>query len=137
MLDTDLTGDSKNWGNYIDSSFLIENGQYTKQGLAENPNSFKAYTESTSGYVENSTKLKNSGVVLTTGATKINMRMNIYDLAGNVAEWTLEKNSRTNYSSCVHRGSYYGSSGTITVLSGFNSDADKSTDYVGLRPALY
>ena len=36
-------------------------------------------------------------VLLTTGSTEAVKKMNLYDVAGNVAEWTNESNTRTNY----------------------------------------
>ncbi len=47
------------------------------------------------------TKAKNKSILLTTGATERNSSKNIYDVAGNVFEWTTESNSS---SSRVDRG---------------------------------
>ena len=137
MTVADLTSDSKNWGNYVDSTFTIENGKYTTSALVSNPNSFKAYTESTSGYVENRTKLEKKSVLLTTGANSSqNMKMNIYDLAGNVGEWTLEKSTNPDRT-CAHRGSYYGTIGTYTASYRNSSITTYSNIYYGFRSALY
>ena len=134
MPEDDLTINSKNRGNYKDSTFTIENGKYTIS--ASTSNSFKIYTESTSGYLEDSTKLQDKSVLLTTGATKRNMRMNIYDLAGNVWEWTLEKSTYIN-NPCAVRGGSYDYYGTYTVSSRRdNSSFDKYSSY-GFRSALY
>ena len=134
MTEDDLTVSSKDNGNYKDSTFTIENGQYTIS--ASTSNSFKIYTESTSGYLEDSTKLQDKSVLLTTGATKRNMRMNIYDLAGNVWEWTLEKSTYLN-NPCAVRGGSYDYYGTYTVSNRRdNSSPDRYSSY-GFRSALY
>ena len=133
----DLTSDSKNWGNYNNTSYIIENGKYTTSAIIMNPNCFKAYTESTSGWVENITKIENKSVLLTTGASKRNMKMNIYDLAGNIREWTLEKSANASYP-CVTRGGDFAIKGTYTAA--FRDKGSISSgyfDYRGFRPALY
>ena len=134
MTEADLTSDSKNWGNYSNISFAIENGKYTTSpGTSD---SFKDYTEPTSGYVENSTKLENKGVLLTTGASSSqNMKMNIYDLAGNLYEWTLEK-STNPYGPCADRGGNYDTNGTNTASYRSYTSTILSSG-AGLRSALY
>ena len=136
MAQADLTSDSKNWGNYYNISFEIENGKYTTTPYTKN--SFKDYTEQTSGYVENETKLENKGVLLTTGASSSqNMKMNIYDLAGNVYEWTLEKSTNPS-SPCAYRGGTYDSIGSVTAsVRGIDSTTLSDYRYLGFRSALY
>ena len=87
----ELTKDSTNWGNYNNATFRIENGEYTIS------NSFVSNTVDTSEYVENNKKLQNRSILTTTGASSRNCKMNIYDIAGNVGEWTLEKNNKNEY----------------------------------------
>ena len=48
-----------------------------------------------------------SSILLTTGADTSFSLMNIYDLAGNVWEWTLEK-TPSDSTPCALRGGYYG-----------------------------
>ena len=49
-------------------------------------------------------------ILLTTGADESFSMMNIYDIAGNVWEWTLEYTSDAAYS-CASRGGYYNTDG--------------------------
>ena len=94
----ELTKDSTNWGNYNNATFRIENGEYTIS------NSFVSNTVDTSEYVENNKKLQNRSILTTTGASSRNCKMNIYDIAGNVGEWTLEKNNKNEYPSTGRGG---------------------------------
>lgn len=48
-------------------------------------------------------QLLNMSILLTTGATKRNSVLNIYDLAGNVWEWTLEKSPKVE-NPCSFKG---------------------------------
>ena len=77
-----------------------------------------------------------SGVILT-GSNETYKKMNIYDLAGNVWEWTLEYTSNT-YTPCAFRGGYCGSIGSNFPASYRNSDLTTySNGYVGFRPSLF
>ena len=82
------------------------------------------------------TKKINSNVLLTTGADKNFSLMNIYDLAGNLYEWTLEFYD-TN-SPCVRRGGSYYSDGSKDPIKdrGFNA-SNYSANNVGFRIGLW
>ena len=83
-----LTTDSTNIGNYYNNKWSITNNKakYSKDyGTSWNNGSY--------------TKGKEEEVLLTTGASDSFAKMNIYDVAGNVFEWTLEGNQK--YSSTV------------------------------------
>ena len=128
MSADELTKDSTNWGNYSNAEFEIENGLYTINPKTEN--SFKIYTEIEDEYVDNSTKLQNKRVLLTTGANiSRNCKMNICDIASNEWEWTLEK-STFSIGACTIRG------GSCNV-SGFGNPASyrnyNATDYMMLE----
>ncbi len=131
----ELTKNSTNWGNYSNSTFSIENGEYTTD--PETANSFKPYTEDTSGYVVNSVKQQNTRVLCTTGASSQNCKMNIYDLVGNGYEWTLEKSTYV-YNICTDRGgscNAYGSSYPASYRY-YNSISYNYYNYA-FRSALY
>ena len=130
------TDDSTNWGNYRNATFTIENGKYTT--TPSTANSFKSYTENTSGYVENKTKLQNKSVLLTTGANASeNCKMNIYDIAGNQYEFTLEKGTLA-FAPCTLRGGNYNSLGSFIPASirdsYYTTDSDSKNSF---RSALY
>ena len=81
---------SINWGNYVSSTFKITRTT-AKYGIELN-------TIDKNGF----TKDSGSAIILTTGATSRNSKKNIYDLAGNVWEWTLGTVSSDSYN-CVLR----------------------------------
>ena len=75
--------DSTTWGNYNNSeTYTVNRGKYA------------VYSNGTLGNFQNVNneypKAKNTSVLLTTGATERNCSRNIYDVAGNVYEWTTE-----------------------------------------------
>ena len=71
-----------------------------------------------------------------TGSNANYAAKNIYDLGGNVAEWTMEAR---NDNSRVYRGGYYGVSGLGGPASGRSSygGPSSSNSYVTFRPVLY
>lgn len=85
---------SEQFGNFCtESSFaLLNRGQYTTDPTSKN--SWKDFDISTSGAVDNKMKSAGIEVLLTTGAAHRFRVLNIYDIAGNVAEYTLERNDK-------------------------------------------
>ena len=78
--------DSTTWGNYKNSeTFEITRGSYA------------VYSNNTLGSFNNVgskySKMKDTSILLTTGATERNCSKNIYDVAGNCFEWTTESYS--------------------------------------------
>ena len=79
---------STDWGNYNNSAYTVNRGKYA------------VYSNYTLGNFQNVNneypKVKNTSVLLTTGASEINSAQNIYDVAGNVYEWTTESYSSSD-----------------------------------------
>ena len=125
VSEADLNDDSGSWGNYSKVAFDITRGKYSTDYGA-------SYTEVNVTYQKPASK-----VLLTTGATERNSKMNIYDLAGNVCEWTLEKSTNTLYPCAYRGGDYddYGSSGPASSRTVYSTSS--SNFNVGFRPALY
>ena len=74
--------DSTTWGNYIDSeTYTINRGKYAE---------FNHTLENFQDVVNEYSKEKDKSILLTTGATERNCSRNIYDIAGNISEWTTE-----------------------------------------------
>ena len=88
--------DSTTWGNYKNSeTFEITRGSYAVYDTSN-------YTLGSFNNVGSKySKMKNTSILLTTGATERNCSKNIYDVAGNCYEWTTESNSSSNR---VYRG---------------------------------
>ena len=79
---------STTWGNYKDSeTYIINRGKYAVYNTSN-------YTlENFQDVVNEYSKEKDKSILLTTGATERNSSKNIYDVAGNVYEWTTESSS--------------------------------------------
>ena len=141
VSDSLLKEDSSTWGNYYNQAFEINRGKYSQVSPW---NTFIDYTTPTANKVtyENgiSTKIGTTNanrILLTTGASDTNSKYNIYDLAGNVYEWTLEKTSYAS-SPCVYRGGGFSFTGS-NVPGSYRSNYDPTySDYnFGFRCALY
>jgi hypothetical protein len=140
-----LNSDSKDIGNYGNATFTINRGKYAVYSNYNLSNTWNEYNTPTTNYVEeNANKLAQAqgssgdGILLTTGAVDQNSLMNIYDIAGNVDEWTLEYTSYVGYP-CAHRGGSYDSAGSGSPASSrysydITSDSDSS---FGFRLSLY
>ena len=138
-----LRSNSTSWGNYRDASFTINRGKYADFKDYELSTIWTPYNETTSNNFVNSSSVKQvqnsngNGILLTTGASDACKKMNIYDLAGNVWELTLEYTSITGYP-CAHRGGdciFSGSGGPASYSNG--GRATYSDLNVGFRASLY
>ena len=143
IADNTLTSNSTTIGNYRDSVFqLSQTGQYTVCSNYSLSSTWNPSTTSTTNFVDSSrNKIAQSsdgnGILVTTGTSETNKVMNIYDIAGNVYEWTLEKTSGT-YFPCANRGGYFNSTGSDVPAA---SRGDVSTDFsysiIGFRVSLF
>lgn len=79
----ELKSNSTEWGNYYNAKFDVTGVLYTASASVVGSGIWK---EIESNY----TKLDSTKVICTTGSTDRNRVLNIYDLAGNLNEWTLE-----------------------------------------------
>ena len=78
-----------------------------------------------------------ASILLTTGAHEDFEIMNIYDIAGNVWEWTLEKTYSAG-NRCAFRGGYYSNNGSYGPASYRNyGNATRSLFNIGFRVSLY
>ena len=120
----DLITDSTSWGNCRDSIFNITNAN-SKYAIFNTSN----YTlgDWTSGAY--GAKGSDTIILLSTGASDTFSKQGIYDIAGNVCEWTLEYSSVSEYP-CAARG-------TLTAAAGSNLPNDSLDMYGGFRVALY
>ena len=123
-----LTSNSKTIGNYKDNLWTIKNAkaQYSSNygsTFTACPNPFK--------------KESNSDILLTTGADSSFSVQNIYDIAGNVYEWTLENTSNAS-GPCVQRGGTYinDGSGAPAAYRDFGPTTGASNN-VGFRLSLW
>ena len=122
----DLKYNSTSWGNYYNNAWNITNANLK---YAPNGSGWTTATEKSNTSSER--------ILLSTGADDSFSKMGIYDLAGNVDEWTLEHGSIT-YNPCALRGGTYGNSGSNDPASSrFFSGTTNLYDTFGFRLALY
>ena len=124
----DLRSDSTSWGNYYNSTFTLSRGKYAKYtGIALT--TWNNYTRDLANRVQSSVKQSatssSNSILLTTGASDTTKKMNIYDLAGNIIEWTLEYTSNT-INPCALRGSSY-----------LNDGSDNPASYRGVGSTAF
>ena len=129
------------WGNQWDRTlmWLIETGSKTKEQIADDSTSWGNYYNATFEYVNSSgstaTKNEGSSTRIPTGSAEYTKANNIYDLAGNVRDWTMEAYS-TGYRVC--RGGDCISYGD-NIPAGNRSSYYPTNSYYnyGCRSALY
>ena len=129
------------WGNQWDRTlmWLIETGSKTKEQIADDSTSWGNYYNATFEYVNSSgstaTKNENSSTRIPTGSAEYTKANNIYDLAGNVRDWTMEAGSTNGR---VYRGGYYDYYGVYNPAGYRYGDVPTSSgDNCGCRSALY
>ena len=116
------------WGNQWDRTlmWLIETGNKTKEQIADDSTSWGNYKNSTFEYVRGnggtSTKKENNGTIIPTGSSEYTKANNIYDLAGNVWDRTMEAQSTLKVK--VSRGSYWAYNGTAIYPNGNRGNID-------------
>ena len=102
----DLKTDSTSWGNYYNNAWNITNSN-SKYAIYDDKLENFDWTSGAYGIKDSDTR-----VLLSTGASDDFSKQGIYDLAGNVWEWTLEYASDSRYP-CAIRGGYYNLSGNL------------------------
>ena len=143
IADSTLTEDSTTIGNYRDSTFqLSQTGKYATYSNWTLSSTWNPSTTSTTNFVDTSrNKIAQSsngnGILVTTGGTEQSKVMNIYDIAGNVYEWTLEKTSDTDSPRASRGGNFYNTgSYTPAAYRGIISTAYSSYS-LGFRVSLF
>ena len=130
----ELKTDSGSWGNYRDVEFTVE--EDNKYAISSNW-SLREWNDVPVNYPKPTFDTDGNGVLLSTGAAERNSRMNIYDLAGNVWKWTLERSTDTD-GLCVYRGGGYSVSGSYNPISNRGSNSTSNINgNIGFRPTLY
>ena len=139
--------DSTAWGNYLNSEYQI-NGLYAKHQIREITKGewkwFPAYM-----YNRGIHKKEKEYIEIATGSTERNRAKKIYDLSGNMWEWTTEVGDHTSLTDnstiisgkyAVLRGGsfkYNGDRAPVTYRHGINTSSWSGDINVGFRVVLY
>ena len=120
------------WGNQWDRTlmWLIETGNKTKEQITDDSTSWGNYNNATFEYVNSrgfvDTKNEGSYIRIPTGSAEYTKANNIYDLAGNVYDWTMEAHSAY---SRVYRGGYYYDNGANIPADYRNNNVPTSSNF--------
>ena len=126
IADSTLTEDSTTIGNYSGNLWAIKNAnaQYLSNGkFVQCPNPFK--------------KESDSIILLTTGADSSFSVQNIYDIAGNVYEWTLEKASNDDIPCALRGGNYTNPGSDYPAASRVTPPTNTAACNIGFRLSLW
>ena len=125
--DSVLTSNSTKIGNYYDNLWTIKNAnaQYSDD-----------YGDTFAACQNPYKKESASGILLTTGADSSFSVQNIYDIAGNVCEWTLE-NTSVGSSPCALRGGACGDDGSFIDAAFRDLRTTTVADGIGFRLSLW
>ena len=141
-----LTKDSTTIGNYYNSTFqLSQTGKYATLNDDSNEDlnlTWNPSTTPTTNFVDtNRNKIAQSSgenvILVTTGTSEKNKVMNIYDVAGNVFEWTLEKASYPDLPCAGRGGDFYDVGSNFPAAGRGNISTDSSGHSVGFRVSLF
>ena len=121
----DIKSDSSSWGNYSNVVRTI---------MSDKAKQSKNYGENWEAITGIKPKVS---IILSAGASKETNKMNIYDLAGNEWEWTLETGSDPG-SACVCRGGDYIFQGSNDkAYSRYASSANINNNGIAFRGTFY
>ena len=140
-----LTSDSTIIGNYYNSTFDLNRGKYAQYGQLGNPwknfdsalGSIVVSNETTGKMKKTEQSSDSNSILITTGGTEQSKVMNIYDIAGNVYEWTLEKTPNT-YEPCVTRGGLFNDTGSYRPAAEHGGSSSGHSFYsIGFRVSIF
>ena len=127
------------WGNQWDKTimWLIESGNKTKEEICKDSNNWGNYLNSSFEYINSSgniiIKNQNDGELIPTGSTEYTKANNIYDLAGNAYDWTIE--AIYDYSRIRRGGVYYSTNESAKTRGNFIPN--NAIYHNGCRAMLY
>ena len=133
-----LASNSTPIGNYYNSEFTLNRGKFAQKDALSKWYNFNCEdkTDLVIGKQKKPQSSNSNAILLTTGATEATRLQNIYDIAGNVWEWTLEICKNGN--SCVSGGGSCNSNGLNGPVKNRSSfSISDSSNFIGFRVALW
>ena len=133
-----LTSNSTTIGNYYNSEFTLNRGKFATYNDLSDWKSYNSEEKQTlvTGSQKQAQSSNSNAILLTTGATDATNLQNIYDIAGNVWEWTREIYATSN--PCVVRGGCYYYDGSNNPTKDRSNDSTSSSNsVVGFRLGLW
>ena len=132
LTESDIISDSTSWGNYSNSKIeKITEGKYS---IVNSDTMTEGEWQKIEGEYTKNNSGTESKVLLSTGASEYTKRMNIYDFAGNMAEFSLGKLGEN----CMYTGNDFGYNGIFCNASKYNyAPKGASIYFLSFRPALY
>ena len=147
MQDNGVDVLSSNWGNYDNVALKDLRGYYTRVDASSSAtikgktDGFKSTSEITGTDIG-----LNTWVLLTTGSTEQVKKQNLYDVAGNLWEWTMEAsyvnnldyNNNADFNTYIHRGGsfHHAYASQPACFRGFNFTPNTDTGF-GFRTTLF
>ena len=143
---SNLLNNSTTIGNYYNSEFTLNRGKFAKYNKLSDWKAYDSEEKPTlvTGSKKKSQRSYKNGILLTTGATEATNLQNIYDMAGNMWEWTTETGKHGSTASdatnfAVLRGGSFHNLGGLAPVSyrhGNNTVGDYDLG-IGFRVVLY
>ena len=143
VADSTLTSNSTTIGNHRDSIFqLSQTGKYAAMSDWSLSSTWNPSTTATTNFVDSSrNKIAQSsngnGILVTTGTSEKNKVMNIYDIAGNVWEWTLENTSLDSGYCAIRGGDYYHGGSDNPAADRYDYNMTIALNSIGFRVTLW
>ncbi len=129
--------DDKNKKNKTETKVETKEEEEARKKAEEEERKKKEIRRLTKKLVETGVKDSTVKLLLETGSSNKFSKQGIYDLAGNVWEWTLEYTSNPSAPCARRGGSYYGNGSYSPVLRRFNNIATDYYDFIGFRVAIF
>ena len=135
---SNLLTNSTSIGNYYNSSFELKRGRFAQYNALSNWFDYNSEEKSTlvTGSQKKEQSSNSNAILLTTGATEVTNLQNIYDIAGNVWEWTREFYSTS--APCIVRGGSYNDKGSSSLAKNRSGGGANYSNYcIGFRIGLW
>ena len=139
-----INTDSQSWGNYKNTTLQITSSNAKATSYDDHEGTYNmpwaSITDNKKSYDDSYDSAKGASfyTLLSTGASEKTKRLNIYDLAGNEYEWTLEHATADTGNPCSWRGGYFYNDSSISPASDrYYYGATNGYGDSSFRPTLY